>query len=69
MIGICEKYSIPYYDAWAESGLNGWNDEQNREFLTANEDGTPDGTHPNEAGYRRYYLPQMLALFEKIIAK
>lgn len=62
MVGICQKYSIPYYDAFAESGLNGWNDAHNEEFFT---DG--DGCHPNEAGYRRYYVPQLLELFRKII--
>jgi hypothetical protein len=62
MVSICEKYSIPYYDAFTESGLNGWNDVQNAEFFT---DG--DGCHPNEAGYKRYYVPQLLELFRKII--
>lgn len=67
MIGICEKYSIPYYDAFAESGLNGWNEAQNDAFLTANSAGEPDGTHPNAEGYMRYYVPQLIALFERIM--
>jgi glycerophosphoryl diester phosphodiesterase len=62
MVGICEKYSIPYYDAFAESGLNGWNATQNEAFFT---DG--DGCHPNEDGYKRYYVPQLLELFREII--
>ena len=33
MVGICEKYSIPYYDAFNESGLNGWNTAQNMHIL------------------------------------
>lgn len=67
MVGICEKYSIPYYDAFSESGLNGWNTFQNNAFLTGNTDGTPDGCHPNEEGYKRYYVPQLISLFESIM--
>jgi lysophospholipase L1-like esterase len=67
MVGICQKYSIPYYDAFSESGLNGWNTVQNNTYLTANANGTADGTHPNVEGYKRYYVPQLIALFEKIM--
>ena len=63
MAQVCEKYSIPYYDAFSKSGLNGWNDAQNNAFLTANGAGIPDGTHPNKEGYIRYYVPQLLDLF------
>ena len=69
MVGICEKYSIPYYDAFSESGLNGWNTVQNNAYLNANANGTADGTHPNEEGYKRYYVPQLIALFEKIMPR
>jgi len=62
MVGICQKYSIPYYDAFTESGLNGWNVVHNENFFT---DG--DGCHPTEEGYKRYYVPQLLELFRKII--
>ena len=67
MVGICQKYSIPFYDAFYESGLNGWNTAQNNAYLTGNSAGTPDGCHPNEQGYRRYYVPQLINLFEKIM--
>lgn len=67
MVGICEKYSIPYYDAFSESGLNGWNSKQSKAFLTGSADGTPDGCHPNEEGYKRYYVPQLVQLFERIM--
>lgn len=67
MIGICKKYSIPYYDAYADSGLNGWNSAQNNAFLTSNSTGTADGCHPNAEGYKRYYVPQLLSLFRKIM--
>lgn len=64
MVGICNKYSIPYYDGFTESGLNGWNEVQNQNFLT-----NADGCHPNEEGYKRYYVPQLIALFEKIMPR
>jgi lysophospholipase L1-like esterase len=67
MVGICEKYSIPYYDAFSESGLNGWNETQSNLYLTGSSDGSPDGIHPNEEGYKRYYVPQLLALFRRIM--
>ena len=67
MAEVCEKYSIPYYDAFSESGLNGWNQTQSEQFLTGNSEGKSDGTHPNKEGYKRYYVPQMLELFRKII--
>ena len=67
MVGICQKYSIPYYDAFSESGLNGWHVAQSNAFLTANPTGTVDGCHPTAEGYKRYYVPQLIALFEKIM--
>ena len=67
MIAVCEKYSIPCYDAFTESGLNGWNEIQSNLFLTANDSGTPDGLHPNTDGYKRYYVPQLLDLFRRIM--
>jgi lysophospholipase L1-like esterase len=67
MIGILNKYAIPYYDAYLYSGLNGENGIQSTTFLTANSSGQGDGIHPNEAGYRRYYVPQLIALFESVM--
>lgn len=67
MVRVCEKYSIPYYDAFTRSGLNGWNPEQNARYLNANENGVGDGCHPNEDGYKRFYVPQLLALFREIM--
>jgi|GEM_PF-3175878 len=65
IVAICEKYSIPYYDAFSSSGLNGWNKEQSNAFLNLG-DGA-DGIHPNTEGYRRYYVPQLLSLFRSIM--
>lgn len=70
LVGICEKYAIPYYDAYNESGLNSWNEIHNNTYLTAGGNCTPtqgDGCHPNEEAYKRYYVPQLIALFEKIM--
>ncbi len=69
MIGICQKYAIPFYDAFAESGLNGYNSIQNTNFLTANATGTPDGCHPNAAGYEKYYVPQLIDLFNSVMPR
>jgi lysophospholipase L1-like esterase len=67
-LGICEKYSIPVYDAWKDSGINSWNASQLANYFIISEStGTGDGTHPNEQGYRRYYVPQLIDLFERIM--
>ena len=66
-VNICNKYAIPYYDACLESGLNGHNAVQSAEYLTSNDSGTSDGTHPNEEGYKRYYVPQLISLFESVL--
>lgn len=62
MIDVCEKYSIPYYDAFTKSGLNGWNTAQKAGLFVDS-----DGTHPTEAAYEAYYVPQLISLFESII--
>ena len=69
MVSVCEKYSIPYYDAFNESGLNGWNATQNHNFMLFNDKGDHDGCHPNEEGYKRYYVPQLISLFERIMPR
>lgn len=62
MINVCEKYSIPYYDAFAESGLNGWhNGHVAGLFMNA------DGIHPTETAYEAYYVPQLIQIFEQAI--
>ena len=66
IVDICNKYSIPYYDACLHSGLNGHDSTLSTAYLNSNDTGNADGTHPNEAGYRRYYVPQLIDLFESI---
>lgn len=67
MVEVCQKYSIPYYDAFMESGLNGWNETQSEKFLAGNSTATGDGTHPNAEGYKHYYVPQLIDLFQRIM--
>lgn len=58
MVQVCEKYSVPYYDAFKCSGLNVWCDAQKEAYC-------PDLVHPNDEGHKRYYVPQMLTLFRE----
>lgn len=67
MIGICEKYAIPYYDAYTKSGLNAYNPGQTDAFLNAGSTGEPDGMHPNENAYKAFYVPQLIEMFNSII--
>ena len=60
MVQVCEKYSVPYYDAFLRSGLNVLCDVHAEAFC-------PDLVHPNDEGYKRYYVPQLLALFREIM--
>ena len=62
---ICNKYAIPYYDAYHESGLNGGIEIMSTTFMTAGSSGHPDGTHPNESAYLKYYVPQVIKLIER----
>ena len=62
MINVCEKYSIPYYDAFAESGLNGWHSGHVAGLFV---DG--DGIHPTETAYEAYYVPRMIQMLEQTI--
>ena len=69
IVSVCKKYSIPYYDAFDESGLNGWNTAQSDEFLNANQQQQGDGTHPNATGYNKYYVPQIIEILNKNLLK
>lgn len=67
IIAICKKYSIPYYNAFDESGVNGGISSQSLEFMTAGSSGSPDGCHINEKGYGKYYVPQIIAKLESMV--
>ena len=67
LVDVCKKWSIPYYDAFEKSGLNGAIPVQNNSFLNGGSNRHPDGWHPDVEGYRRYYVPQLIKLFESLI--
>ena len=68
MVEICEKWSIPVYDAFSKSGLNGNINAQNSEFFIINASTqTGDRTHPNIDGYKNYYVRQLVSLFSSIL--
>lgn len=67
MIGICEKYSIPYVDMWANGGLNAYMDALNNAYLNGGGNTHPDGCHPDVNGYKRYYVPRLIAMFESLL--
>ena len=67
MIGICEKYSIPYLDMWAAGGLNAYMEVLNEGYLNGGASVHPDGCHPDVNGYKKYYVPRLIALFESLI--
>lgn len=60
IISVCEKYCIPYFDGYTKCGLNVWNTSQKDLYC-------PDRVHPNTEGYKRYYTPQILAMFKEIM--
>ena len=61
---VCKKYSIPFVDLMNESG--GFN--CNLDYISAKYTTNSDGCHPNEVGYKRYYVPQIIKMLEKLIA-
>lgn len=67
MIGICQKYSIPCLDMWAEGGLNAYMSTLDNAFLNGGANVHPDGCHPDANGYKKYYVPRLIALFESIL--
>ena len=67
MIGICNKYSIPYLDMWAEGGLNAYMSALNTAYLNGGSNTHPDGCHPDVNGYKKYYVPRLITLFESLL--
>ena len=61
---VCKKYSIPYVDLMNESGGFNCNLEYIREKFTTDS----DGCHPNELGYKTFYVTQIIKMLEKLIA-
>ena len=64
IVSVLRKYSIPYYDAFAQSGLvtssyGSWG-ETIRSLYTVDS----DGVHPNREGYLKYYVYQIIDMME-----
>ncbi len=67
IVRVLEKYSIPFYDAFADSGMvtstaSDWG-KSLADLYTYGANG-PDGVHPNEAGYLKYYVYQIIGMME-----
>lgn len=65
IVSVLEKYSIPFYDAFASSGFvtsayGAWG-ETMRNLYTVN----ADGIHPNEDGYMKYYVYPIIDMMER----
>lgn len=59
---VCAKYGVICFDAERTLILNGGNaDHRQRYFYNS------DGTHPNEAGYREFYVPRLISLFSSLV--
>jgi putative cell wall-binding protein/lysophospholipase L1-like esterase len=60
-IEICKKWRIPYVDLYSEGELNANNPTQRLMYTVYKPElGTGDGTHPNQAGYEKFYVPMIL---------
>lgn len=65
MLGICKKYSIPVLDMWESGGLNAYIPALNSAYLNGGVN-PADGCHPDENGYKKYYVPRLISLFESV---
>ena len=55
---ICEKWGVPYLDLFTKGRLN-TNIEIMLNNYTSDWQGNPDGLHPNEQGYKLFYVNQI----------
>ena len=67
IVSVLRKYSIPFYDAFADSGLitstyGAWG-ENIRSLYTVD----ADGVHPNREGYLKYYVYPIISMMENEI--
>ena len=59
---VCMKYGVTCFDAERTMILSGGNpDHRERYFYKS------DGVHPNEAGYREFYVPRLISLFSSLV--
>ena len=62
---ICEKWSVPYLDLYTKGRLN-TNIEIMKNSYTSDWQGNPDGLHPNEQGYKLFYVDQITEFLKTI---
>lgn len=59
-VDICKKWSIPFIDMYNEGGLNTHIPQMKRLYtLDTYNTGLGDGTHPNQEGYGKFYVPRI----------
>lgn len=60
-VKICKKYSIPAVDMYSEGGLNTQMIEMTNLYTN-----NGDSTHPNDLGYRKFYVPRIEAKMKSV---
>ncbi len=63
---VLNKYSIPVLDLYNESGLNTGMDSFLKYTLATSANSNGDGVHPNEEGYRKFYVPKIEAWLKSL---
>lgn len=61
---ICKKWSIPVVDIYNESGLNTMLDYYKNTYTY-----NSDGTHPNQLGYEKWYMPYIRSKIIEVLNK
>lgn len=63
---VLNKYSIPVLDLYNKSGLNTGMDSFLKYTLATSANPNGDGVHPNEEGYRKFYVPKIEAWLKSL---
>ena len=63
---VLNKYSIPVLDLYNKSGLNTGMDSFLKYTLATSANHNGDGVHPNEEGYRKFYVPKIEAWLKSL---
>ena len=62
IISVCNKWSIDYVDIYNKGELNSFISSMRDYYFPVD-----DGTHPNESGYRNFYIPKLKAKLKENI--
>lgn len=65
IVSVLKKYSIPYYDAFEDSGFITSKSAPWGETLSSLYTINADGVHPNEDGYMKYYVYPIISMMER----